>query len=165
MTTVYLSLGSNLGDRLNYLTSAIKCLSEEKNVTIKEISPVYETKPWGLKEQDDFYNLVLEITTTLSPHDLLTTCQQIEHQLGRVREVPFGPRTIDIDLLLYGDETLSSERLTIPHPLMCERDFVLVPLYDLAPQIKISGVEIAIHLNQLVETDSSPKPVTELLCE
>jgi len=152
-----------MGDRLNHLRSAIKCLDEEENMTVKSISTVYETLPWGLKEQDNFYNLALEITTTRSPHDLLTICQRIEHQLDRVREVRFGPRTIDIDILLYGDQSLSSSTLKIPHPLMCERDFVLVPLHDIAPQIKISGVEIAVYLNQLAEVDSPPKPVTEIV--
>jgi len=165
MVKAYLSLGSNLGDRLNHLRSAIKHLSQQEEITVNQISPVYETLPWGLKDQSNFYNLALEIITTCSPDELLTFCQRIEHQLDRTREVRWGPRTIDIDILLYGDQTISSETLQIPHPLMCERDFVLVPLNDIAPRLNVAGVAIREHLHQLAGENSPPKLITEIIHE
>jgi 2-amino-4-hydroxy-6-hydroxymethyldihydropteridine diphosphokinase len=128
-----LSLGSNLGDRQQYLRDAIFELSSD--VTVLGVSRLYETAPVGGVVQDDFLNVVIEIDTELSPLELLDRCQALESQANRVRLVRFGPRTLDVDILLYGDSAIDSERLTVPHPRMFERKFVLQPLSDLAPEL------------------------------
>ncbi len=129
----FLSLGSNLGDKQQYLRDAIFELSSD--VTVLGVSRLYETAPVGGVVQDDFLNVVIEIDTVLSPLELLDRCQALESQANRVRLVRFGPRTLDVDILLYGDSAIDSERLTIPHPRMFERKFVLQPLSDLAPEL------------------------------
>ncbi len=129
----FLSLGSNLGDRQHYLREAISQLSYD--VTVLGISRLYETAPVGGVVQDDFLNVVIEIDTELSPLALLDRCQKAEVDANRVRLVRFGPRTLDVDILLYGDSAIDEERLTVPHPRMFERKFVLAPLADLAPEL------------------------------
>ncbi len=131
MNTVFLSLGSNLGNRENNLNGAIAEL--KKIVTVVQQSLWYETAPVGLVKQPNFLNLVVEIQTTLAPEELLQACLDIEHKLGRIRTVRFGPRTIDIDLLFYGDQIQNTTTLTLPHPRLHERAFVLTPLNDIAP--------------------------------
>lgn len=133
--TAYLSLGSNLGDREANLRSAIGLLASPR-LAVKRISSVYETEPLDLKEQPRFLNLVVEIETDLFPRMLLTRIQRIERKLGRERRVPKGPRTIDIDILLYGRSEIQSPRLTVPHPRMHQRRFVLEPLAELAPDLR-----------------------------
>ena len=130
MKTVYLSLGSNIGDREANLEAAIERLAPVRR------SPVYETEPVDYVNQRWFLNLVVEVETTLFPMQLLARTQKIERELGRVRGVPKGPRTIDIDILLYGTSVIESEKLTVPHPRMAERRFVLAPLADLAPDLR-----------------------------
>lgn len=139
----YLSLGSNLGDRLGYLTHATKLLNEHVDVCVTNISSVYETAAWGLENQGDFYNIVLEIKTSLSPASLLKACQKIESELKRTREVHWGPRTIDIDILLYEDVELGEASLTIPHKYLLDRPFVTIPLAEVAPDKRVKGVMIA----------------------
>lgn len=138
----YLSLGSNIGDKKKYLYDAIKLLDSYEGIRIVKLSSLYETNPWGYTEQDLFMNLVVLVETTLSPLQLLDCCQWIEQELGRVRLIKWGPRVIDVDILLFDNEKISSERLIVPHPLMKERDFVIVPLYEIAPDLKIEGVKI-----------------------
>jgi 2-amino-4-hydroxy-6-hydroxymethyldihydropteridine diphosphokinase len=134
--TIYLSLGSNVGDREQMLQSALDRL-RSPDLTIKRISPVYETEPVDFPEQRLFLNLVAEAETDLFPIMLLSRVQKIELQLGRKRTgPPKGPRTIDIDILLYGGFKVHSARLEIPHPRMHERRFVLAPLADLAPDLR-----------------------------
>jgi 2-amino-4-hydroxy-6-hydroxymethyldihydropteridine diphosphokinase len=133
--TVYLSLGSNMGDRQENLRTAIEQLAAAEVRVLRE-SPIYETEPVGLTSQRWFLNMVVEAGTELFPMQLLTRTSKIERALGRVRTVPNGPRTIDIDILLYGKATVRSSRLEIPHPRMKERRFVLVPLADLAPDLR-----------------------------
>jgi 2-amino-4-hydroxy-6-hydroxymethyldihydropteridine diphosphokinase len=130
VTKVYLSLGSNIGDREANLRAAIERLP------VLRVSPVYETEPVDYTDQPWFLNQVAEIETDLPPRDLLKLTSRIEHDLGRVRAVPKGPRTIDIDILLYGDLGLKTPDLQIPHPRMADRRFVLAPLADLAPDIQ-----------------------------
>ncbi|MGI5901398.1 MAG: 2-amino-4-hydroxy-6-hydroxymethyldihydropteridine diphosphokinase [Desulfitobacteriia bacterium] len=130
---VFLGLGSNRGDKKNNLEQAIALLSKTEGLIVKKISSFYETEPWGGVEQDSFLNMVLEIETTLSPLELLKRCQEIEQKLGRVREKRWGPRTIDIDILTYGDLQLKSETLNLPHPYLEVREFVLAPLREIAP--------------------------------
>jgi len=133
MVRAFLSLGSNLGDRQQYLRDAISLLS--RTVTVLGISQLYETAPVGGVVQDDFLNVVIEIDTELGPFELLDLCQAAEVDANRVRVVRFGPRTLDVDLLLYGDLAIATERLEVPHPRMFERKFVLAPLADLAPEL------------------------------
>jgi 2-amino-4-hydroxy-6-hydroxymethyldihydropteridine diphosphokinase len=132
--TVYLSLGSNVGDRAAWLRAALEAMPGA-GVRVLRVSPVYETEPVDYTDQPRFLNLAVEAETELCPEELLSRTAAIEQQLGRLRDVPKGPRTLDIDILLYGDSVLSSERLQIPHPRMHERAFVLQPLADLAPDL------------------------------
>jgi 2-amino-4-hydroxy-6-hydroxymethyldihydropteridine diphosphokinase len=132
---VYLSLGSNVGDRETHLRAAIEKLPEA-GVKVLRVSPIYETEPVEYTAQGWFLNLVVEAETDLFPLQLLTRTARIERELGRVRTVPKGPRTLDIDILLYGDSVVNSKKLTIPHPRMTERRFVLAPLADLAPDLR-----------------------------
>lgn len=136
-TTVYLALGTNLGDREKNLSAARERLSAE--ITIQETSRIYETEPWGWAEQADFLNQVIQGTTSLPPQKLLNFIKQIEVNLGRKPGIRYGPRLIDIDILFYGDHVFSSHNLTIPHPRIAERAFVLVPLGEIAQDLQIPG--------------------------
>ena len=138
MTEAYLSLGSNMGDRLKNLTSAVGFLNDpEDGIIVKAVSPVFETDPVGYTEQDAFLNICVKIETVLSPQKLLSACQAIEKKLHRERLIHWGPRTIDLDILLYGDLKMDTKTLTIPHPRMDERGFVQVPLAYLRGQEEI----------------------------
>ena len=141
MPTAFLSLGSNLGDRLGNLRRAIDKIEESGKIEIKEISPVYETEPVGDQDQGWFLNLALRIQTSLEPPALLERLLAVEDGMGRKREKEPGPRNIDLDLLLYDDRTVDSERLTIPQPRMHERKFVLVPLAQIAPELLHPGLQ------------------------
>jgi 2-amino-4-hydroxy-6-hydroxymethyldihydropteridine diphosphokinase len=132
--SAYLGLGSNLDDRAGYLRRALALLAEAGAVTA--VSSLYETAPWGLREQPAFLNAACEIRTILPPEALLRATQRIEAALGRVRRRHWGPRTIDLDILLYDDLVLETEALAIPHPLLAERAFVLVPLAEIAPGLR-----------------------------
>jgi len=135
LPTVFLSLGSNLGDRLGNLRRAVKRLKESDEIEVEEISPVYETEPVGSQDQGWFLNLVLRVQTSLEPLALLEQLLSVEDGMGRSREKKRGPRNIDLDILLFDDRVVKSERLTIPHPRMHERKFVLVPLTQIAPEL------------------------------
>lgn len=126
----YLALGSNLGNRADNLRQAIKKLHEQTGIRVVRVSSVYETDPVGYVEQDAFLNMVVAIETQLTPDQLLDTVLSIERELGRVRTIRWGPRTIDVDVLLYGQSSIQQEHLIIPHSAMAERAFVLVPLRD-----------------------------------
>jgi 2-amino-4-hydroxy-6-hydroxymethyldihydropteridine diphosphokinase len=132
--TIYLSLGSNLGNRESHLRDAIGRL-DSPDLRVLRISPVYETEPVGFAGQGWFLNLVAEAETTLFPLRLLQRTSRIERELGRVRTVAQGPRTIDIDILLYGGAVIRTPRLEVPHPRMAERRFVLAPLADISPDL------------------------------
>ena len=131
MPTIYLALGSNLGDRFANLQAAMVALPPA--VLVLEQSPVYETPPWGLMDQPAFLNMVLKGRTQLEPLLLLTYLKQVETRLGREPAAHWGPRLIDLDILFYADLVLATPQLTLPHPRLSERAFVLVPLADLAP--------------------------------
>jgi 2-amino-4-hydroxy-6-hydroxymethyldihydropteridine diphosphokinase len=133
--TVYLSLGSNVGDREDNLRAAIERLAAP-DLHVLRTSPVYETEPVDYTAQRWFLNLVVEAETSLFPKLLLSRTARIERELGRVRTVAKGPRTIDIDILLYGKAVVESATLQIPHPRMAERRFVLAPLADLVPNLR-----------------------------
>ena len=135
MATAYLSLGSNVSNRLRYLKGAIRKIKESHEIAVRKVSSVYETQPVGYENQGWFLNLVLEAETTFDPFPLLERLLAIEGQMGRKREEKWGPRKIDIDILLYDNRIVNSYRLTIPHPRMHQRRFVLIPLTQIAPKL------------------------------
>ncbi|HJH10092.1 MAG TPA: 2-amino-4-hydroxy-6-hydroxymethyldihydropteridine diphosphokinase [Metalysinibacillus jejuensis] len=128
MNDVYLSIGTNIGEREDNLRRAVRLLAEQ--VTVETVSAVYETAAVGFTDQADFLNIAVHVKTALSPLAMLDVCQAIENELGRVRTVRWGPRVIDLDILLYNNENMNTERLILPHPRMYERAFVLIPLFD-----------------------------------
>ena len=134
MAIVFLGLGSNLGDRQKNIQNAVRLLQTPYFV-VDKISKIIETEPVGFLDQGKFLNVVLKGTTQLSPVDLLLHTQSIEKKLGRTKTISNGPRTIDIDILLYDHEKISTPQLTIPHPRMWGRDFVLGPLKEIEPEI------------------------------
>jgi 2-amino-4-hydroxy-6-hydroxymethyldihydropteridine diphosphokinase len=131
--TVYLALGSNLGDRVQNLKAAVSALSPQ--MVVKAKSNIYETLPWGYDDQPRFLNMALKAETYLKPEPLLKHLKRLEIALGRKATFQNGPRLIDIDILLYDDLVLDTPALTIPHPHMHERGFVLLPLTDIAPDL------------------------------
>ncbi len=137
VTPAYLGLGSNLGDRARYLSEAIRLLRRLAGIRVTAVSQVYDTTPVGVVGQPNYLNLVAGIETELPAAQLLTACQGIEQALGRTRDVRWGPRTLDIDILCYGDLVSTNAALTLPHPRLAERAFVLVPLATLAPDLTI----------------------------
>ncbi|MEA4902857.1 2-amino-4-hydroxy-6-hydroxymethyldihydropteridine diphosphokinase [Desulfitobacterium sp.] len=130
----YLSIGGNIGDRGKNLAEVCRRLREHPQLKLLKESSIFETKPWGNLDQPDFWNQVLEIETDLPPLDLLELCQKIENELGRKRIIHWGPRTVDIDILTYDNREYKDDRLTLPHPRMEERAFVLAPLREIAPE-------------------------------
>lgn len=149
MAAVYLALGSNLGDRLQNLRDAAARLRAE--VFQARVSRVYETEPWGVTAQPRFLNMVLAGETGLDPHALLNFAKGIERAMGRMPTLRYGPRIIDIDILLYDDLLIKTGRLEVPHPRLGERRFVLVPLAEIAPELRhpISGVSMRELLERL----------------
>ncbi|WP_188456121.1 2-amino-4-hydroxy-6-hydroxymethyldihydropteridine diphosphokinase [Virgibacillus oceani] len=139
MKHVYVALGSNIEPRFEHLNRAIDMLKEHAKITVVKNSSIYETAPVGYIEQADFLNMVVQLETSLSPIELLDFCQSIEHELGRKREIRFGPRTIDLDIIIYNQKNSKTERLTIPHPRMHERAFVLIPLAEIEPHLYIAN--------------------------
>ena len=142
----YVALGSNLGDRHAHLEAALAALAALPCTRLDAVSALYETAPVGPPGQQDYLNAVARLLTTLPPLDLLDALLAIEKSRGRIRAERWGPRTLDLDLLLHGDTTLHHPRLTLPHPRLHERAFVLAPLADLAPDLVVAGRSIAQHL-------------------
>ncbi|KXZ39739.1 2-amino-4-hydroxy-6-hydroxymethyldihydropteridinediphosphokinase [Alkalithermobacter thermoalcaliphilus JW-YL-7 = DSM 7308] len=151
MHNVYLSIGTNVGDREKNINDAINYISQIEKTQILKISKVYETEPWGYTNQEKFLNICVKINTHLNPYELLDSCQMIEQYLKRERIIRWGPRTIDIDILIYDDIICEDERLTIPHPRMKERAFVLIPLLDIEPNLYVDGKSIKDILSTLNE--------------
>lgn len=141
--TVYLGLGANLGNRAENIRAAIAALRAAEGIEVTAISPLYETESWGVKEQPRFLNAAAAIVSLLSPRSLLTLCQRIEKALGRVREVRWGARTIDIDLLHIPGVVCRTPELTLPHPYLTQRAFVLIPLAAIAPDLVVEGRKVA----------------------
>lgn len=139
MATAFIGIGSNLGDRETHLRGALELLSAEEGIKIVAVSVLRETEPVGPVEQGPFLNGAVHVDTELRPKELLERLLDIEERLGRVRRERFGPRTIDLDLLVYGDEVLDEPGLTLPHPRLHERRFALEPLAELAPGLVLPG--------------------------
>jgi 2-amino-4-hydroxy-6-hydroxymethyldihydropteridine diphosphokinase len=137
--TAFIGIGSNLGDREANLRKAVELLSEEDGIHVVAASEIRETDPVGPVEQGPFLNGAVRIETDLAPRELLERLLAVEQRLGRVRRERWGPRTIDLDLLLYGDDVVNEPGLTVPHPRLHERRFALEPLSDLAPSLEIPG--------------------------
>lgn len=135
MHIVYIGLGSNIGNREGNCRKAIRLL-EENGLKVKKQSSMHETEPWGVKDQPKFINMAIEIETSKKPEDLLGILKNIENQMGRTESVKWGQRIIDLDILLYDDLILETPHLEIPHPFMHEREFVLKPLCEIAPDKK-----------------------------
>ncbi|MDA8327026.1 MAG: 2-amino-4-hydroxy-6-hydroxymethyldihydropteridine diphosphokinase [Nitrospiraceae bacterium] len=136
MPAACIGIGSNLGDRLQNCKRALRLL-EQRGIRVKAVSGACETKPWGgqsVAGQPDFINMAAVVETDISPRTLLNVLLEVEKEMGRVRERKWGPRIIDLDILLYADEVMDQPGLKIPHPLMHERDFVLRPLAEIAPE-------------------------------
>jgi len=154
----YIGLGSNQGCRQDYLRAAANLLNQIPDTRVGRLSPIYETAPWGKLDQPAFLNQVAEVDTAVEPFTLLSQLLKIEEVLGRVRHEKWGPRTIDLDLLWYENYEINTERLTLPHPLLEERLFVLYPLADLHPELIIAGglsVSEALHRQELKEGNSA----------
>jgi 2-amino-4-hydroxy-6-hydroxymethyldihydropteridine diphosphokinase len=133
VTRAYLALGSNLGDRLAYLQNAVNALDATGGVGVVAVSRVYETEPVGGPDQGAYYNAVVAVETSLDVRSVLRLAQRLEADAARVRAEHWGPRTLDVDILLFDDVTIDEADLTVPHPRMWERGFVLAPLRDVAP--------------------------------
>ena len=131
--TAFLGLGSNVGDRFAHLQAAVDRLHATDGIRVEEVSSVYETDPVGGPEQEPYYNVVVRVATALSPRRLLKACAVVEQTGGRIRHERWGPRTIDIDILLYGPRTVQTKSLQIPHPRLVQRAFALIPLAEVAP--------------------------------
>ena len=157
---VFLGLGSNVGDRIGNIVKAIDSLRSLG--AIKRVSTLYESKPWGVEDQPAFVNCVVEIETDLKPRDLLKEAKRLEEKLGRVKRFHWGPREIDIDILLYEEDIVDEEDLKIPHPFIKERDFVLVPLLELDRSITDPSTGKP-YLTYLDELEVKLKPLCSIL--
>ncbi len=139
MTIAYVGVGANLGDAVGAVRAAIQSLARIPRTTLLRSSALYRTAPVGSRDQPDFVNAVVALDTSLAAAELLHALQELERRAGRARPFPNAPRTLDLDLLLYGSESIASPLLTVPHPRMHERAFVLAPLTEIAPETAIPG--------------------------
>jgi len=144
--TVYLSLGGNLGDPAASMATALRLLDADESTRVIAVSSLYRTPPWGKLDQPDFLNAAAEISTALTPRALLDLCLEAERKLKRVREERWGPRLIDIDILVFGDRIIHETGLEVPHPRMLERAFVLAPLAEIAPGLAVGGRSVSERL-------------------
>ncbi|MEW9836621.1 2-amino-4-hydroxy-6-hydroxymethyldihydropteridine diphosphokinase [Mesorhizobium marinum] len=149
---VYLSLGGNLGEPDKAMAAALRMLDADPATQVVAVSSLYRTPPWGKTDQLDFLNIAAELATTLPPRGLLDACLDAERRLKRVRQERWGPRLIDIDILVFGDRTVHESGLEIPHPRMLERAFVLAPLAEVAPAFEVKGRSLA---NWLAHIDAT----------
>lgn len=144
MSVVYISMGTNIGDRIKNIKDALGAINHLPGTKVMRCSSVYETAPWGFLEQDNFYNICAAVSTDLGPNAFLGACLGIEAAFGRERPFKNSPRIIDIDVLLYDDLKINTSELTVPHPRMGERGFVLVPLKDILPDLKTDAFDFTI---------------------
>ena len=139
-TLAYLSLGSNLGDRLVNLEGGIEFLRNSQTIRLLKISPLYDTKPWQVEDQPNYLNCAVSVSSLGGARDLLNICQEAEIRAGRLGKGRKSPRPLDVDILLFGDLILDTVDLIIPHPRLAQRRFVLVPLADIAPNLIVPGI-------------------------
>ena len=151
-STVYLSLGGNLGDPAKSMGAALRMLDGDADTRVTGVSSLYRTPPWGKLDQPDFLNAAAKISTGLQPRALLDLCLDAERRLKRVREERWGPRLIDIDILVFGERVIHETGLEVPHPRMLERAFVLAPLAEIAPSLVVGGRSIT---DRLVAVDTA----------
>ena len=154
-------MGSNLGDRWVNMRRAVQLLGNTEEVEVRRVAPLYRTAPLGIKDQPEFFNSVVEIKTTLEPRELLARLLAVEAALGRIRGERWGPRVVDLDLLLYEDVELSTPALTVPHPRLKERAFVVVPLARLAPGMLLPGGLTARELAARLKREQRIKKVVD----
>ncbi|MFJ7669656.1 2-amino-4-hydroxy-6-hydroxymethyldihydropteridine diphosphokinase [Lysinibacillus sp. NPDC097195] len=143
MNDVYLSIGTNIGERYENLQRALELLMEKEGLEVIRISSIYETAAVGYTDQADFLNIAVHVRTSSSSSEMLKICQSVENELGRIREFRWGPRIIDLDILLYNHENIETESLLVPHPRMYERAFVLVPLIEITPVPNSEQLQLA----------------------
>ena len=144
--TAYLSLGGNLGDPARTMASALRLLHADAHTRVAAVSTLYRTPPWGKTDQPDFLNAAARLESSLTPRGLLDLCLDVERRLKRERRERWGPRLVDLDILLFEGEAVHEPGLEIPHPRMLERAFVLVPLAEIAPHLEIAGEGLSAHL-------------------
>lgn len=152
-----IGIGTNIGDRYTNIKNAVSALELVPGVSVIRESSVYETEPWGYTDQNGFYNNVIEVETEKSPQALLGICLGIEAGMGRIREFKYGPRVIDLDLLFYEDSVFDTEELKLPHPLIGERDFVLVPLAELFSDMNIYGFKYKENYEKVCKNSTAKK--------
>lgn len=161
--TAYLGLGTNLGDRMGNLQAALRLLSVAQGVQIARCSEVYETEPWGVTDQPKFLNCVADTAVTLEPEALLVLCKEVELKVGRVPGPHWGPRLIDVDILLYGSQNIDLPDLEIPHPRLHLRAFALAPLAELDPEARHPVLKRTVgDLADTVEGIEGVKPMGEI---
>lgn len=141
--TAYIGLGGNIGDVFENMKAALQSLDSHSQLSVQSISSVYKTPPWGIEDQDWFLNACASVHTTLTAQQLLSVCLEAEMALKRVRNIKWGPRTIDLDVLIFGDEHIAEDNLQVPHPRMHEREFVLKPMADIAPNLHLQEKTIS----------------------
>lgn len=154
MSIVYIGIGSNLGDREKNCSRSIDFL-KKNGVVVRRMSSLYETMPWGVRDQPLFLNMVIEVETELKPQEFLKLLKNVEIEVGRERSSRWGPRSIDLDILLYDDIILNEDTLIIPHPFLHKRDFVLIPLCEIAPDVKHPALQLTMcELLQMLRNKS-----------
>ncbi len=159
LSRAYIGVGSNLGDREGHIKKALELLHRSPGMRVKQVASLYLTEPVGYAGQEWFLNTVAELETGLEPRELLVLLLETEKKLGRVRTVRWGPRTVDLDLLVFGEEKIAQPGLVVPHPRMCERAFVMVPLAELKPGLKIPGAGKAAELAAALAMEQPVKRV------
>lgn len=157
-TRAYLGLGGNIGDPAAAMAESLRRLDADDHVAVRAVSSLYRTPPWGVADQPDFLNAVAAVETSLSARALLQLCLDTERSLKRVRAERWGPRIIDIDILVFGDQRIEEEGLQVPHPRMMERAFVLAPLAEIAPDLNLDGMAAAERLAALDQQGITQMP-------
>ena len=162
MDTYYIGLGANMGDSADSIAKAVGDLNQLPEITVKAVSSMYETPPWGNTDQAQFFNAVVVIETDLPPEALLNECMNIEAMHGRIRHEKWGPRPLDIDLIYSPTQFVQTPRLQLPHPLFTQRAFVLIPLKEVAPDLMVMGKSIDTYLQNLQEDTSEIKVIGKI---